>query len=139
MRPVIDINVFISGVFYSGPRYNILDDWRQGTGALVFSPEIRTEYHETGEELGANFPDADFTLWIEFLAAVAKLIEAPPLLVQICADPDDGKFLACALADRSKLVVSGDKALPATSGYRGIEVLTPRQFIDKHLRKRTTQ
>jgi hypothetical protein len=30
-------------------------------------------------------------------------------------------------------VASGDKALLKTSGYAGIEVLTPRDFIDKYL------
>lgn len=30
---------------------------------------------------------------------------------------------------------TNDKALLATSGFRGVSVLTPRQFADKYLRK----
>ena len=34
------------------------------------------------------------------------------------------------------LVVSGDKALQRASGYKGVTVLSPRQFVDKYLKKR---
>ena len=54
---------------------------------------------------------------------------------QICSDPDDDKFLACALASSTKVISSGDKTLRKTSGYAGIEVLSPREFIDKYLKK----
>lgn len=51
----------------------------------------------------------------------------------MCADPDDDKFIACALAAGTKLIVSGDKHLLDVNGYRGIEVLKPRTLIDRHL------
>jgi predicted nucleic acid-binding protein len=52
---------------------------------------------------------------------------------RICTDPDDDKFLACALASGAATIVSGDKHLVAVSGYRGIEVLRPRAFVDRYL------
>ena len=52
---------------------------------------------------------------------------------QVCADPDDDKFLACALASGARIIVSGDKHLVDVSGYRGIEVLRPRAFVDRYL------
>ena len=52
---------------------------------------------------------------------------------QICADPDDDKFLACALAGKCKTIVSGDKELLKVSGYRGINVMRPREFLEKYL------
>ena len=64
-----------------------------------------------------------------------RLVEAPPLSDHVCTDPDDDKFLACALASRTRMIASGDKALLRASGYEGIEVLTPRQFVDRHLKK----
>jgi predicted nucleic acid-binding protein len=47
--------------------------------------------------------------------------------------PDDNKFIACALASESTVIVSGDKHLLKVSGYQNIEVLKPREFVDKHL------
>ena len=62
-----------------------------------------------------------------------QVVQAPALPEQVCTDPDDDKFLACAVASRTKIITSGDKALLKTSGYAGIEVLTPRAFVDKYL------
>ena len=46
---------------------------------------------------------------------------------------DDETFLACALASGAGIIVSGDKHLLSVSGYRGIEVLRPRAFVDRCL------
>jgi predicted nucleic acid-binding protein len=51
----------------------------------------------------------------------------------VSADPDDDKFLACAIAARTPLIVSGDKHLLRVSGWRGMTVVTPRQCVDRYL------
>ena len=137
MKVILDTNVFVSGIFFSGPPYEILDAWRQGRLTLVISPEILDEYERVGEELANEFALVDITPSLELLAVKGDVIDAPPLAEQICADPDDDKFLACALASGTKVVSSGDKALRKTSGYAGIEVLSPREFVGKYLRKKS--
>lgn len=61
------------------------------------------------------------------------MIAATQLTESVCDDPDDDKFLACALASKAKVVVSGDKALQRVSGYRGIQVLSPTTFVAQFL------
>lgn len=134
MRLVVDTNVFISGVFFSGPPHQILKAWRDGKIELVLSPEILAEYQETGGELATQFPGVDLEPWLELVASTAMVVNAPPLPEQVCSDADDDMFLACALASRSKFVVTGDKALLMTSGFKKIAVLTPRQFMDRYLK-----
>jgi uncharacterized protein len=134
MRLVVDTNVFISGVFFSGPPHAILRSWSRDSITLVLSAEILTEYQVTGNELAAKFPEVDLSPWLELVVAKGIIVDPAPLPEQVCTDPDDDKFLACALAARTRYVTSGDRALVATSGYRGITVLTPRQFVDRHLR-----
>ncbi len=46
MKVVVDTNVFISGVFFTGPPHQILDAWRRGRVQIVVAPEILTEYHD---------------------------------------------------------------------------------------------
>jgi predicted nucleic acid-binding protein len=58
---------------------------------------------------------------------------APPLPELVCDDPDDDKFFACALASGSDLIVSGDRHLLAKSGYQKVEVLRPREFLERCL------
>jgi predicted nucleic acid-binding protein len=106
---------------------------------LVVSPQIIEEYRETGEELAADFSGVDLAPWIQLLCIRATVVEAPALEEQVCSDPDDDKFLSCALAGRSQLIVSGDKALLRTSGYNGVTVLTPRKFVMNTSGKATRQ
>jgi predicted nucleic acid-binding protein len=60
-------------------------------------------------------------------------VDVPPLAEPVSDDPDDDKFLAAAVASETPLIVSGDGALLRVAGWRGIDVLTPRQFVERHL------
>jgi predicted nucleic acid-binding protein len=83
--------------------------------------------------LHEQFPAVDLTGLLELVVVEAEMCQAEPLLEAVSADPDDDKFIACALSSGSKLIVSGDKHLLAVDGYRGIEILKPRPFVDKYL------
>lgn len=133
MRLVLDTNVFVSGVFFSGPSYRILEAWRDGKLRLIISPEILREYERVGEELADRFPAIDLRPILELATVEAELFTPRELPEPICADPDDDKFIACALAGKSRMVVSGDKHLLKLSGFRGIQVLRPREFVDTYL------
>lgn len=135
MRVVIDTNVFVSGVFFTGPPYRILEAWRISQVTLVVSPDILEEYFRVGEELAAQFPGVDLQPALDLVAVAAVVVDAPGLPEQICRDPDDDKFLACALSGRCKIVVTGDKALLEVSRYADIAVISPRQFLDRYLKK----
>ncbi len=136
MRVILDTNVFVSAVFFSGPPYQILKAWRDNKIQVVVSPEILEEYQRVGGILVKQFPKVDLGPIIDLLALEANLVSPPPLPQPICADPDDDKFLACALASRTKFVITGDKHLLKVSGYRGIEIVRPRKFVDEYLTNR---
>ncbi|MBF0478324.1 MAG: hypothetical protein HQL26_02475 [Candidatus Omnitrophica bacterium] len=61
-----------------------------------------------------------------------RLTKPTALLHAVCDDPDDDKFIACALTVKA-IIVTGDKALLRTAGYKNLSVLTPalfeRQFL----------
>ena len=116
MRVILDTNVFVSGVFFSGSPYEILDAWRHGKLILVVSPEILGEYERVGHELAGEFPNVDLAPALELLALKGEVVKAPPLTERVCSDPDDDKFLACAIAGGTRIISSGDKALLKTSG-----------------------
>jgi len=137
MRIVLDTNVFISGVFFAGPPYQILDAWRCGMVQIVISPLILDEYRRVGDRLASDFPRIELQPWLELLAAQAVVVDLPVIPEQVCRDVDDDKFLACAMAGNTKVVVSGDKDLLAVSGYAGIAVLTPRAFVERYLKRKT--
>ena len=134
MRVVLDTNVLISAVFFGGTPGRIIAAWSERRIQLVLSASVLAEYREVGAEIEAKYGGQDFEAFVTLLAVNSDLIDAPEYLdPQVCSDVDDDKFLACATAGAAQVIISGDAALRATSGWRGIEVLTPRQFVDKHL------
>ena len=109
--------MFISGVFFSGPPYQILKSWRDGKVQLVISNEILAEYQRVGEILAERFSEVNLDPIIKLIVVKAGLILAPNLFDSICDDPDDDKFLACALKSKNKLIISGDRHLLRVSVY----------------------
>lgn len=49
----------------------------------------------------------------------------------VLADPDDDHVLACALAARADLVVSGDKRLRNIKSYQGIPIVTVAEALTR--------
>ena len=136
MKIILDTNVFISGVFFGGPPYQILDAWRNRKVDIVLTEEIFDEYQRVARELSRQFRKIDISTFLDLITVNAIWVEAPQLPFNVSTDPDDDKFLSCALASKTKIIVSGDKHLLAVSGYKRIEVLKPRSFIERYLKKK---
>jgi putative PIN family toxin of toxin-antitoxin system len=132
---VVDTNVLMSGIFFGGVPGRLLDAWAAGRLELVLSPAILAEYRRVGAELAVRYPERGEALTpvLALIAMNATLVDAAPLAERVCADPDDDKFLAAAVAANVHVVVSGDQDLLGVSGWRNIKTLTPRQFADRHL------
>jgi len=129
MKVILDTNVLVSGIFFTGPPYQILKAWHDGKLKLVITPEILEEYQRVGAALAGKFPAIDLGKILELVTIKAEMVQAQSLSEPV--DPDDDKFLACALASKSKMIVSGDKHLLDVSGFRDIRVFKPRDFLDE--------
>lgn len=133
MKVVVDTNVLVSGVFFGGMPSRVLEAWRDGKYDLAVSPEILEEYRQVGEELTRRFEGVSLAPFIALLVMNAEIVEAPGLPEQVSRDRDDDKFVACAVAAECEYIVSGDKHLLEVSGYQGIDIVTPREFLDSVL------
>ena len=134
MKVVLDTNVLVSGVFFGGQPGKILSAWRDDKIQLVLSMEILEEYIEVLERLGMLYPPIDVKPVIELILANFEIITVSPLKEPISPDSDDDKFIACALAAKAEVIVSGDKHLLDVSGYEGIGIVKPSEFIKKYLK-----
>jgi putative PIN family toxin of toxin-antitoxin system len=133
VKVVLDTNVFVSGVFFNGPPYEILKAWHDRKVILVFSPEILDEYRRTGEKMSRRYEGVDLDPFLALVVLNGKVFTSAVLAEAVCEDPEDDKFFACAIASNCPMIISGDKHLLKASGYRDIEVLTPRAFLEIHL------
>lgn len=133
MRIVLDTNVFVSGIFFSGPPSQILKAWGSQSFQIVLSQQILDEYQRVAEDLSSKFPTIDILPIIELVTIHGQFINTQGFGISVCEDPDDDKFIECAVASKCKTIVSGDKHLLKLTGYQGITVLNPRNFVDKYL------
>jgi putative PIN family toxin of toxin-antitoxin system len=134
VKIVLDTNVFISAVFFGGLPYRILDAWRSGRISLVLSPEIFEEYRRVGEELGQQFEGVDISPVLQLVVRHAEFVQPGKFAAPVCRDSEDDKFLECAVAAAAEAIVSGDRDLLSLSDIRSIPILSPRQFVDAHMR-----
>ena len=130
MKVVVDTNVLVSGVFFGGMPSRILEAWRDERIDVVVSPDILEEYRRVGEHLETQFTDVSLAPFLALLVMNAEIIEPPDLPEQVSRDSDDDKFIACALAGGCHVIISGDKDLLSISGYRGVKVVAPREFLE---------
>jgi len=133
MKIILDTNVFISGIFFSGPPSQILQAWKNKKLRIILSQDILDEYHRVAESLSSKYPTIDIFQIIELVTVHGQFVDTTGLDITICEDPDDNKFIECAIASDTKIIVSGDNHLLKITGYQGITILKPREFVDRYL------
>jgi putative PIN family toxin of toxin-antitoxin system len=52
-------------------------------------------------------------------------------LAVVRRDPDDDKFLECAVAGRARYLVTGDRDLRELGSFREITILTANEFLER--------
>ncbi len=132
MNVVLDTNVFVSGVFFNGRPSRILKAWHSGQFILFASSEILDEYERVIRELSQKKSAFDTDKVMVFIRDKVRVVKPALLAEQVCDDPDDDKFIACAVTSKA-IIVTGDKALLRTSGYKHLSVLTPALFEHQYL------
>ena len=132
-KVVVDTNVFVSSFFGGNPR-KIMDLWKSGQLTLSFSRPIIDEYVGVLQRLGLKDKRELSELLSLFAHGFHVLFSAKtPELHLVEKDPDDDKFIECAVALKADFVISGDKALIAIQDYMGIRIVTPKKFLDSYI------
>lgn len=131
LKVVIDTNVFISSFFGGIPR-KIIGLWKDGQITLCLSQGIVEEYIEVLNRLGLKDKNEILKLTRLFAEAYNSVYTATtPTLLVVEENPDDNKFIECAVALDCKIIVSGDKHLKKLKKYIDIEILSPKEFIHR--------
>jgi len=70
----------------------------------------------------------------QFLRVLSRVSEMIHISnpVRECRDPNDDKILEVALNGRAHLIVSGDTDLLKLHPWRGIDILSPQQYLSRH-------
>jgi len=133
MRVILDTNVLMSGIFFGGPPEKIINAWLDGQITFVVSPEIIDEYRRVAVRLGEKHPRVKIESLLALALGSAEVVAAEALPGQVCTDPDDDKFIACAISAGVVVVVSGDSALKTIGEFQGVRILSPSAFVEEFL------
>lgn len=129
MRIVIDTNVIASAVFFGGRPAELVRLVLNKEQSAVATQEILEEYQETIDYLTEKYPERKRRFSALGLFATMEIIEAKSE-INVCRDPDDNKFLSCAIDGKCCYVVSGDKDLLSLQECQGVQIVTVAQFLE---------
>lgn len=128
-RVIIDTNIWISGLFWGGVPFQILEKFYRRLIIPCFSRET---FNEWNDKVGAL---AQITGKLELYLKDKRLIEKNSLFVfpqekiDICRDPKDNKFLEAATASAANFLISGDRDLITLKRIKETHIITPAQFL----------
>jgi len=116
-----------------GKSARLVDLWKQQYFILVTSLEIIAEikkvleYPHIAQKYKLN--KADIQSLLILIEHEAVIVPNVPVVNVIKDDPDDNKFLACALAAKAEYIVSGDQHLLSLGRYGSILIVTVKDFL----------
>ncbi len=127
-RWVVDTNVLVSAFLWQGTPGRVIELAGEKVVQLVTSRVLLDELAATlakkklARAVAATGLSADQML--AFYRRIAMPVTARPLDAQASRDVDDDAVLACALAARADLVVSGDDDLLSLESFGGIPIVS---------------
>ncbi|RAW46451.1 putative toxin-antitoxin system toxin component, PIN family [Halorubrum sp. 48-1-W] len=132
MKAVLDTNVLISAIIATGTPHDVVVAGYTGTYQIVVSVptlvELRETLHKYPERFGLT--DDEIQTEVETLRYFAEFVAPDEEIDAVKPDPDDDKFLEAAVAGNVDYLVSGDRHLLDLDSFRGIEIVTPREFFE---------
>ncbi|MEK7573078.1 MAG: putative toxin-antitoxin system toxin component, PIN family [Patescibacteria group bacterium] len=128
-RVVLDSNILISSYVFGGKPQIIFQ--------LVVEEEIKAI---TSQILTSEFLDVlrkkfgvRKSQLLEIKEEVDDLFEIvfPTQTLKVVKDNDDNRVLEAAIEGRCEYIVTGDKELLELGEYKGINILTPTEFLER--------
>lgn len=131
MRIVIDTNVVASGLIFGGKPEQLLELASESGVEMCVSSQILAEYEEIISRLSKKYPNHAKSITLKDLTNKALLVY-PTQTVTVCRDPDDNKFIECALEGKCIYIVSGDADLLDLQSYADVEIVTVTEFFARY-------
>ncbi len=133
---VVDTNVFIESISPKNQYHLIFESLIDGKFVLCISNEILLEYEEI---ISQKYSPQHLEKFMGFIAFSPHVIPCQPSFRfhLIETDPDDNKFIDCAICSNANAIVTSDKHFNILKKieFPKVIVLTPEEFIKELLQK----
>lgn len=126
MKVVLDTNVLVSGIFWKGLPYTILQAWVANRFEVIVSKGILEEYFAVLQRIDSQGDIAK--RWSVFLLEHVLVIK-DRYRVNLARDIKDNKFISTALSGNADFIVSGDDDLLSLKKQSPIPIIRPRSLM----------
>jgi putative PIN family toxin of toxin-antitoxin system len=132
LKVVIDTNVVVSALLFGGAPGKLIAFWQRSIIRPAASKEIIDEYLRvlTYPKFKLSEEEINYLLYQEIIPYF-DIIEVHPGPRIIKEDPEDDKFIRCALAASARYIISGDRHLLALKEYQKIKIFSSSAFLRK--------
>ena len=129
MRVVFDTNVLVSALVFPGGRGDAaLQRIVEEKDRLILSKPILDELLGI---LGRKFArDAEALSHAAVFLTELSLLVKPRQRLHVVKDDPDNRILECAVAGDADIIVTGDRALLALREYKGVRLISLRDYLD---------
>lgn len=129
-RRVLDTNTLVSRLLVPGGAAGQAVDCALARGVLLVSVETLDELTEVlgRTKFDRYVPIGDRRHFLGLLGGVARIVNITHR-VTACRDRRDAKFLHVALNGEAEAIITGDADLLALHPFRGVAIITPRDFV----------
>ena len=130
MRVVFDTNVIVSAALLAGSVPRKAFDKALDDGRIVISVPLLLELAEVfgRKKLDKYVLEEERMRFLVALLKESELVEITEAVTD-CRDVKDNKFLELAVSGRADCIVSGDNDLLILNPFRGVPIVTPREFL----------
>jgi len=130
MRVVLDNNIFVSGIFWSGDSERILYKWKEGEFTLISATEIILELIKVLNNFKVKLENEILKYWIDLIVTNSELVLIKNELKIIKEDETDNKFIEVAVTGDADYIVTQDNHLLNLKEYKGIKIINPTEFLE---------
>ena len=111
MRVVLDTNTLVSALLFSGTAARLVPLWQSGRVRLLVSRPILQEYLRVLAYPKFRLSPEEIRGLLDEVLPFVESVRVRQHLSVVPRDPDDDKFLECAVAGRATHVITGDQDL----------------------------
>ena len=133
IRIIIDTNILISGLYFHELPKKLFREIDLEKFNLCVNQEIIDEYTD---KIDNKFSKSKYILDKDLREKIFSGFKSFEKIsnLKVCRDPDDDKFINCAIDAKAIYIVSGDNDLLTLKNFDGIEIVTAREFYDKYIK-----
>jgi putative PIN family toxin of toxin-antitoxin system len=127
-RAVPDTNIWVSSILWRGNPYRIRKLGEKREVVLIISLAILAEITRVLREY-FDLSDEEAYEWHQRIGANTEVVRPTRLVNAVPDDPDDNKFVECALEGRAQYIISRDDDLLRLGQYESVHIVDDGEFL----------